>query len=97
MSKGKRPGGGGGGSNTVPQVTGLTATQTTNGVDLMWNPVPNATTYWVYRSDQGKNAIAIIPPTTFTDRYPVAGTSYQIAAVVNSVLGPKSSSVTVNT
>lgn len=93
MAKGKKPGGGGGGTGPAP--TGLTATGTENGVFLQWYGVPNATTYWICRSDFGNNAIAVITATTFTDHYPVAGTSYKVAAVVNSVLGSFSGSVTV--
>lgn len=97
MAKGKKPGTGGGGSNTIPAPTGLTATFSTTGVLLQWHGVPNATSYWVCRSDHGNNAIAIIQATTYTDHYPVAGTTYKVAAVVNSVLGTFSNSVAVNT
>lgn len=94
MAKGKKPGGGGGGSNTVPQVTGLTAVQTLNGVYLQWNAVANATSYWIHRD----NVVpAIIQSTSFTDTTVPPGTHvYAVAAVVNSVLGPKSAPVTVN-
>jgi hypothetical protein len=85
--------------NSIPAPTGLTATMTTNGVYLQWYAVPLATTYWLSRSDRealGEKAIAIIPATTFTDHYPVAGTTYKVAAVVNSTLGNFSNPVTVN-
>lgn len=96
MAKGKKPGGsGGGGSNTVPAPTGLTATVTLNGVFIQWNGVTNATSYWIYRNNQ---VIAIIQNLNYTDGYTNPGTAYTyaVAAVVNSVLGTKSNSVTVN-
>lgn len=94
----KPPKPGGGGSNTVPQVTGLTANVSSSGVLLQWNIVPNASGYWVRRSDH-TSAIAIIQDNKFTDGWVNPGTSYtySIAAVVNNVLGPNSVSVTVNT
>ena len=97
----RRPGGSGGTgetpSNGVPQVTGLSATAAgPTQVNLSWNSVPGATTYWIYR---GTYVPAIVTSTNYVDRSVSPGTTYtySIAAVVNSVLGPKSSSVTVTT
>ena len=97
----RRPGGGGGTGetppNSVPQVTGLSATASgPTQVNLSWNSVPGATTYWIYR---GTYVPAIVTGTSYVDRSVSSGTTYTyaIAAVVNSTLGPKSSSVTVTT
>lgn len=93
MAKGNPHHNSGGGSNTVPQVTGLSATQTSSGVYLQWNAVTNATAYWIYRN----NYVGwIVNSTSYTDGSATPGTyTYQVAAVVNSTLGPKSSSVTI--
>ena len=99
-SETRRPKGGGSTgeiSNGIPQPTGLTATAVSSTqVNLAWNSVPNATTYWIYR---GTYVPAIVTTTSYTDNAVSAGTSYSyaIAAVVNSTLGPKSASVTVTT
>ena len=97
----RRPGGGGGTGeippSSVPQVTGLTANASgPNSVDLSWNSVAGATSYWIYRDNY---VPAIVTSTSFTDGSVSSGTTYTyaIAAVVNSTLGPKSSSVTVTT
>ncbi|HEX6846296.1 MAG TPA: fibronectin type III domain-containing protein [Chitinophagaceae bacterium] len=97
----RRPGGGGSGSggvdNSIPAVTGLTATATgPTQVKLTWNSVPGATSYWIYRNSY---VPAIVTSTSYTDLGVSAGTTYTyaIAAVVNSTLGPKSASVTVTT
>ena len=95
----RRPGGGGGSgvNNSIPAVTGLTATATgPNSISLSWNSVPNATSYWIYRNSY---VPAIVTSTSYTDLGVSAGTTYTyaIAAVVNSTLGPKSASVTVTT
>ena len=95
----KRPGGGGGTGETsgIQQVTGLTANASgPTQVNLTWNSVPNATSYWIYRDSY---VPAIVTTTSFADRSVSPGTTYtySIAAVVNSTLGPKSSSVTVTT
>jgi len=97
----KRPGGGGGTGETppssVPQVTGLSATASgSTQVNLTWNSVPNATSYWIYR---GSYVPAIVTTTNYADKSVSPGTTYTyaIAAVVNSTLGPKSVSVTVTT
>jgi len=93
----KRPGGGSGVDNSIPQVTGLSAIASgSTQVNLTWNSVPNATSYWIYRDSY---VPAIITTTNYADRSVSPGTTYtySIAAVVNSTLGPKSSSVTVTT
>lgn len=99
----RRPGGGGGGTgetpppNGIPQVTGLSATAAgPTQVSLSWNSVPGATSYWIYRDNY---VPAIVTSTNYVDGSVSSGTTYTyaIAAVVNSTLGPKSSSVTVTT
>ena len=93
----RRPGGGTGVSNSVPQVTGLSAYASgPTQVNLSWNSVPGATTYWIYRDNY---VPAIVTSTNYVDGSVSPGTTYTyaIAAVVNTVLGPKSSSVTVTT
>lgn len=91
MAKGRKPPKGGGGvDNSIPKVTGLTATVVyTNNVYLKWNILVGATTYWIYRNNV---VIAIIPPVEYTDAGPLAhGTyTYEVAPVVNSTLGPRS-------
>ena len=93
----RRPGGSTGETSGIPQVTGLSASASgPTSVNLSWNSVPNATTYWIYRD----NVVpAIVTTTSFIDRSVSPGTTYTyaIAAVVNSTLGPKSSPVTVTT
>ena len=95
----RRPSGGGstGETSGIPQPTGLSANATSpTTVYLTWNSVPNATTYWIYRDNY---VPAIVTSTNYTDVALSAGTTYTyaIAAVVNTVLGPKSVSVTVTT
>ncbi|CAD6561948.1 hypothetical protein LMG28727_07592 [Paraburkholderia kirstenboschensis] len=66
--------GSGGTQPTGTPPTGLTVTGTTQtSVSLTWNPVPNATSYNVYR-----NSAKIGSPTTtsYTDSSLIAGTSY---------------------
>lgn len=80
-----------GGTLSIPAPTGVSATlMADNNVYVSWNPVTNATSYWVYRDGI---VLSIIQATNFTDMY--AGThithTYNIAAVVNSTLGPQSS------
>lgn len=84
-----------GDTGSIPAPTGLAANVSGGAVDLTWNSVANATSYWVYRNSA---VIAIVTTTSFTDNYATAGYnwSYQVAAVVNSVLGPSCSPVTVN-
>ena len=97
MAKVKPPKPGGGGSNSIPAPEGLIATMKSDGILLQWYSVPFATTYWISRSDRkalGKKAIAIITGTSFTDHYPVAGTTYKVAAVVGDTLGNFSNPVT---
>ena len=93
-SRAHKGGGSGGGSTTVPQVTGLSATAiNSTDISLTWNSVSGATSYWIYRNDY---VIAIIQGTNYTDQGVSPGTyTYAIAAVVNQVLGPKSTSATV--
>jgi hypothetical protein len=86
-----KPGTGGGGSNTIPAPTGLTATMTFSGVYLQWTPVTNAQGYWIYRNGY---VPAIVQATNYTDLSGRVGDVYEVAAVVNTVLGQKSSSVT---
>ena len=89
--------GGSGVSTSVPQVTGLSAYASgPTQVSLSWNSVAGATTYWIYRDNY---VPAIVTSTSFVDGSVSPGTTYTyaIAAVVNSTLGPKSSSVTVTT
>jgi hypothetical protein len=97
----RRPGGSGGTgdiiNNGVPQVTGLSANATgPTTVSLSWNSVPNAQGYWIYRDNY---VPAIVQTTSWVDAAVSAGSThtYAIAAVVNTVLGPKSVSVTVTT
>jgi len=88
--------GGSGGATSVPAPTGLSATVTgATNVYLTWNSVTSATSYWVYRNN---TMIAKVTSTNYTDNYALSGTStYAVAAVVNSVLGQTSGSVTVTT
>ena len=97
----RRPGGGGSTgetpSNGVPQVTGLSASAAgSTQVNLAWNGVTGASAYWIYRNN---SVLAIVTNTYFSDGAVTGGTNYtySVAVVVNSVLGPKSSSVTVTT
>ena len=90
-------GGGSGETSGIPQVTGLSANASgPTVVNLSWNSVPGATSYWIYRDNY---VPAIVTSTNYTDGSVSSGTTYTyaIAAVVNSTLGPKSSSVTVTT
>lgn len=96
---GRKPnhGGHGGGGSTPPPPpapTGLTVTDTNNTAVLSWNAVTNAQGYWIYRYDY---VVAIVQATTFTDTTVAVGSTYTyaVAAVVNTVLGPRSSSVTI--
>lgn len=93
----RRPGGGPGETSGIPQVTGLSANASgPTEVNLKWNSVPNATSYWIYRD---KYVPAIVMTTNYADRSVSPGTTYTyaIAAVVNNSLGPKSNSLTVTT
>ena len=98
----RRPSGGSTGETSgIPAVTGLSATALgPTQVYLSWNSVPKATSYRVYRINGGVEYVpAIVSVTTYTDRSVSSGTTYtySIAAVVNSTLGARSSSVTVTT
>ena len=81
-------------SNNIPAPTGLTVTKVSpTEVYVSWNPVPGATSYWVYRDQY---VPAIIQNTFYTDGFLTPGAHvYAVAAVVNSTLGTKSSSVTI--
>ena len=96
QSRAHKGGGTGGGvDNTIAAVTGLSASVTgPSTIYLSWNSLSGATSYWIYRNDQ---VIAIMTATNYTDSYATPGTTYTyaVAPVVNSVLGPKSTSVTV--
>ena len=97
QSRHKPTGGGSGVDNSIPQVTGLSANAAgPTVVNLTWNSVPNATSYWIYRDSY---VPAIVTGTNYTDGSVSPGTTYTyaVAAVVNSTLGPKSGSVTVTT
>jgi hypothetical protein len=83
--------------NSITKVTGLVVKPSgPKEVNLTWNSVPDATTYWIYRD---KYVPAIITKTNYADRSVRPGTTYtySIAPVVNGVLGPKSVAVTVTT
>lgn len=93
----RRPGGGSGETSGIPQVTGLSANASgPTEINLKWNRLPNATSYWIYRDNY---VPAIVTTTNYADRSVSTATTYTyaIAAVVNNTLGPKSSSVTVTT
>ena len=97
QTKGKPSHGGGGVDNSIPQVTGLSATAVgSTQINLSWSSVAGATTYWIYRDNY---VPAIITSTSYSDKTVSPGTTYTyaIAAVVNSTLGPKSAPVTVTT
>jgi hypothetical protein len=92
---------GGGSVSSTPQVTGLSASASgPTTVNLTWNSVPNAQGYWIYRSTGGIEYVpAIVQTTYYTDGAVSSGTTYTyaVAAVVNTVLGSRSASVTVTT
>ena len=97
QSRRKPSGGGSGVDYSIPQPTGLAVTVSgPTEISLTWNSVPNATSYWIYRNTY---VPAIVTTTNYIDRAVSPGTTYTyaIAGVVNSTLGPKSSSVTVTT
>lgn len=82
---------------TATKVTGLSVTASgPTTVNLSWNSVPNATTYWIHRDDY---VPAIISGTKYSDDLVKGGTTYTyaITAVVNGVLGTKSDPVTITT
>jgi hypothetical protein len=92
---------GGGSVSSTPQVTGLSVTVSgPTQVNLTWNSVPNAQGYWIYRTTSGNEYVpAVVQSTDYVDGALSPGTTYTyaVAAVVNTVLGPKSVSVTVTT
>ena len=92
-----RPAPGSGVDSSITKVTGLAVKASgPTQVNLTWNSVPDATTYWIYRDIY---VPAIITGTKYADKSVRPGTTYTyaIAPVVNSVLGPKSVAVTVTT
>jgi fibronectin type 3 domain-containing protein len=93
--------GGSGGSSSVQQVTGLSVTvSSSTQVNLTWTSVPNAQGYWIYRTTSGNEYVpAVVQSTNYVDAALSPGTTYTyaVAAVVSTVLGPKSVSVTVTT
>src|SRR5258705_12368791 len=88
---------GGGLVSSIPPVTGLSANASgPTQINLTWNSVANATTYWIYRDIY---VLAIVTNTNFTDGSVSPGTTYtySVAAVVNNTFCPRSISVTVTT
>lgn len=91
--------------NNIPAPTGLTLTEADPinfgyaTVDLSWNSVANATTYWIWRSDLPTQPIAIWDRTNYKDAYAPDGVeiSYQVAAVVSENLGTRCTPVTIKT
>jgi len=80
-----------------PQVTGLSAKASgPTVINLTWDSVSNATAYWIYRDTL---VAAIVTSSNYIHKEvrPNTTYTYAIAAVVNGILGPKSSSVTVKT
>jgi fibronectin type 3 domain-containing protein len=92
---------GGGSVSSTPQVTGLSVTVSgQTQVNLSWDSVPNAQGYWIYRTTSGIEYVpAVVQSTNYVDGALSPGTTYTyaVAAVVNTVLGPKSVSVTITT
>jgi fibronectin type 3 domain-containing protein len=92
---------GGGSVSSTPQVTGLSVTVSgRTQVNLSWDSVPNAQGYWIYRTTSGIEYVpAVVQSTNYVDGALSPGTTYTyaVAAVVNTVLGPKSVSVTITT
>jgi fibronectin type 3 domain-containing protein len=92
---------GGGSVSSTPQVTGLSVTVVSSTqVNLTWTSVPNAQGYWIYRTTSGNEYVpAVVQTTNYVDGALSPGTTYTyaVAAVVSTVLGPKSVSVTVTT
>jgi len=82
--------------NNIPAPTGLTAVRIdANKVQLTWNGVPNATSYWIFRDGtENKNVAWVIQDTKYIDVYATGQHSYAVAAVVNQVRGAISSLVT---
>lgn len=80
----------------ISKVTGLSAKASSPTViNVTWDSVPNASVYWIYRDN---HVVAIVTTANYTHRAnPRTTYNYEIAAVVNGVLGPKSKSVNVTT
>ena len=92
-----RPGRRSGVDSSITKVTGLVVKASgPTTINLTWDSRPDATTYWIYRNDY---VSAIVQATKYADKAGRPGTTYTyaIAPIVNGVLGPKSSSVTVTT
>ncbi len=76
--------------------------QSTNQINLSWNPVPNATAYYVYKStayDGAYERVAIITVPYYTDNYLNAGSThyYKVQAVQNGKEGSYSNPVAATT
>ena len=74
---------------SITKVTGLSVKASgPKQVNLTWNSVPDATTYWIYRDIY---VPAIITGTNYADKSVRPGTTYTyaVAPVVKGVLGPK--------
>jgi len=99
QSRARKGGGSGGGSATVAQVTGLSATAlSATEIYVTWNGVPDATEYWIFRN--GAVVGIVVYPTSYTDNNnlsPNTAYNYEVAASIKGVLGPKSATVTVQT
>lgn len=82
------------GTSNIPKPTGLVATVVPpDKVYLSWNLVLNAQGYWIYRNGY---VPAVVQATSYIDIVGGPATyTYQIAAVVDTVLGPKSDPVSV--
>ena len=83
-------------ADSVSKVNGLSAKASgPTVINLTWESVPNASVYWIYRDN---HVVAIVTTANYTHRAKPSNTyNYEIAAVVNGVLGPKSRSVNVTT
>lgn len=77
-----------------PAPTGLTATPGNAKVDLSWSAAAGATSYRIYRADQGGAVLATVATTSSTDATVLNGTtySYQVSAVNAGGESAKSSS-----
>jgi fibronectin type 3 domain-containing protein len=76
-------------STAVLQPIGLIATANETSLDLLWDDVPGATSYKIYRSAtpaSGYTLLAPSPTSTYSDTTAVAGTTYYY--VVTALNGP---------